>query len=588
MIRYKNHTIQNTIFLYFLVVMILCSVTVATVTYAVSVKILTAKVRSSFTETVSYIGKNIRDELTFITRMMNFFFINPEVKNIVAAEDTGSYGFLKSAETTENAIRNNLLSSSFDYVNEIKLFSTDKDMYTFTDDPRRGYLDGEKILASEYFRSLPAQQGKTVFIASADSQFFRDTSMQDGYAPVIALRAIKDKTYSQDIGAAAMYVSADIFRQHLEDRHFIEGSRFGVLDENVQSVAGGRSVLVPAITERVLNPDSPGGIFSFDADNELVVCTEVQPAGWTLIGAMPAAQAVKDGGLIIGISAAAVLLSVLFSLLLWKRLSVSILTPVNTVSNHLKDLAAGSMRQIPGLYERKDEATELIRNYNSMVVQLKTLIDENIREGLTRKESEYKALQAQINPHFLYNTLNTIRWMAIIHHADNIKTVTEVLSRLLRNTTKSSDGDSTVGEELANVKDYLFIEQLAYQFSFSVEYDIPQDITDIPCIKFLLQPIVENAVLHGLGEKEGSGCLKIGACRTTFAGKPVAEISIFDDGAGIDSLIIEKKQFSGIGITNVSERLKMTYGPEFEPEIHSIKNEFTEVIIRVPCPENGI
>jgi two-component system sensor histidine kinase YesM len=217
---------------------------------------------------------------------------------------------------------------------------------------------------------------------------------------------------------------------------------------------------------------------------------------------------------------------------------------------------------------------------------LKQVLDEHIR----KKDAEYKALQAQINPHFLYNTLNSIRWMAMIQKADNIKKVVDALGRLLRNCTSKVDEYICIREEIENLKDYIYIEKIAYKNKFQVEWDIDQEVLQYKCIKFILQPFVENSIFHGIQPKEQYGTIWISVKKQN----DLIMFSIRDDGVGMAEEQVKDllsndidgiKEFSGIGISNVNERIQMAYGRQGGIFVESKLGEYTNITIKIPAIE---
>lgn len=548
---------------------------VAVVLYSVASQILAQTTRQTFLDAVTYVHNSINEQFSMIHRMLNFFFVSPEVKQMLLSESFSDYAFLKSAEGIEQLIQNNFLSENFQYITEIQLFAGEKSIYTFYQSSA-ALLYSSALVSSEEFRSLPAQNGKPVFITDTE-RFLTQPPVHDSQPPVIILRTIKDAAYMADIGSAAVCLDPEIFEKYLMPAQQSEHIKMYIADGSGVCVAGTPFQIygdIGSVQQKTVR---------FDQKGAFIAAVPLPASGWILFAQLSSPFWQTAGTSLLALGCIVIVSSVIIAFLLWRRLSGMVLEPVGMVSEALTQLVGGTFIPVRQPDKRTDpSARELISNFNYMVERLQQLIDTNIIQTVAAKEAEYKALQAQINPHFLYNTLNSIRWMAIISKADNIKLMTEVLVRLLRNTLKKADEFSTIAEELANVRDYIFIEQIAYHFKFTVDYDIPDQCLSSSCIKFLLQPIVENAILHGLGEKEGSGCLKISAQLLEQDTVPVIQISIFDDGAGIDSEILNNKQFSGIGIHNVEERIKQVYGSRYGLSIQSTKGEYTEVIITIP------
>lgn len=211
-----------------------------------------------------------------------------------------------------------------------------------------------------------------------------------------------------------------------------------------------------------------------------------------------------------------------------------------------------------------------------------------------KKDLEYKILQSQINPHFLYNTLNSIKWMATIQNAPGIAEMTTALARLMKNVSKGTDARITLREELDLVKDYFLIQQYRYGGSLSIRYDIlSEDLNGCLIHRFTLQPLVENALFHGIEPKGCAGRIVIRAEKREDPGRnPLLVISITDNGIGMDQETIEKVLkgdtapsadfFKQVGIDNVNRRIQYDFGPEYGIRIESIVGEYTTMIITLP------
>lgn len=283
----------------------------------------------------------------------------------------------------------------------------------------------------------------------------------------------------------------------------------------------------------------------------------------------------------------------------------AILLAVYCLSNMLMcpiDLICAYIKKVPGSgfkgnlsLKGDDEFKRISQSINTMELEILQLMEEQTREAEVKKQLEFKVLQNQINPHFLYNTLNSIKWMAALQHADTIRDMTAALGRLLQNISKGTDNRIPIYEEMSLLDDYILIQDIRYGGKIQVEYHIGNsEVTKAYIIKFLLQPIVENAVFHGIEPKEGTGRIDI---YLEQEGKDLF-ISVVDDGIGMTPEQIEGllnpdkgethgRGLNGIGVNNIRERIKMTYGSEYGLEITSQPGSFTRVTIKIPYEKEG-
>ena len=177
-----------------------------------------------------------------------------------------------------------------------------------------------------------------------------------------------------------------------------------------------------------------------------------------------------------------------------------------------------------------------------MSQDLAALIQKRIQDEKERKDLEYRILQSQINPHFLYNTLNSIKWMATIQGASGISEMTTALARLLKSISKGSHNRITLREELNLVKDYFLIQQYRYGGSISLECEISEEaLYDCLIHRFTLQPLIENALFHGIEPKGCAGKIRISANLDREAARqPRLIISVWDNGIGMDAETIKR------------------------------------------------
>ena len=201
-------------------------------------------------------------------------------------------------------------------------------------------------------------------------------------------------------------------------------------------------------------------------------------------------------------------------------------------------------------------------------------------------EMEFKILQAQINPHFLYNTLDSIRWMATLQGTSIISTMVSSIINLLKYNFSRNGTLVYLSEEIESVKDYISIQKFRYGDMFDIKYDIPKDILEYKTIKFIMQPIVENAIFHGFENIEHIGVIRISA----YIEKDFLYILISDNGVGMTEEELQnvihrkpsKKQYLDIGIQNVDNRIKFYCGQDYGLSLTSIKYVGTTATFKLP------
>lgn len=232
----------------------------------------------------------------------------------------------------------------------------------------------------------------------------------------------------------------------------------------------------------------------------------------------------------------------------------------------------------------KDELGDLANNLQLMIDEINRLIQENYKNKLDLRETQLKALQAQINPHFLYNCLSLINSKALMNHQTEISEMSQLLSVFYRTTLNKGRADTTLQDEIKNVTSYIHIQQLLHDNCFDVIYQIDTDLPSMPIPNLLLQPLVENAIIHGiLPNKARRGQLFLAVAKISNR----IQITIMDNGLGIEKekqKTLLQTDSSGYGLKNVHERLKLSYGDDSGLTIQSIPSESTMIAFCLPCP----
>jgi len=314
---------------------------------------------------------------------------------------------------------------------------------------------------------------------------------------------------------------------------------------------------------------------------------ESQYTGWTTVGMISRKELEKD---IIQMRNQTILISLLVFL-------VAIFTSI-VVSNHItknlkrlrdtmKSIEKGNLSAIPDIYA-EDEVGELSKSFTKMMAKINKLMDDIKEHEKVKREIEFKALQASINPHFLYNTLNTIKYLADGQNIKNISEVTTSLVTLLYTTIGKDSQYITIQEEIEHVRAYLNIQKYKYLNKFTVVFEVEDEVLKCEVLKMMLQPIVENALIHGIEPLEHPGVISI----KIYKEEKNIKFKVTDNGVGMSKEQVEqllkdnhnnkRSRFSGIGIKNVNERIKLFYGRQYGLKIYSELGLYTTVEFEIP------
>jgi two-component system sensor histidine kinase YesM len=270
----------------------------------------------------------------------------------------------------------------------------------------------------------------------------------------------------------------------------------------------------------------------------------------------------------------------LVMILIW-ALSYSFVKRIQQLNRTMRMAAIGNL-EIEVRSDSKDEIGELTNRFGKMLKSFKAMIDEVYRSKIIQQEAEMKALQSQINPHFLYNSLSLINWKAIEIHADEISRITTTLSLFYRTTLNRGDDIIPVQGELDNTRAYIDIQLVMHEYGFDVAYDIEESLYAYDVIKLILQPVVENAIEHGIDQKRGGRGL------LTIRGAEEGETIVFtveDNGPGMTGQQLEEvfvKKTHGYGLFNVQQRIQIFFGTQYGISAHSEPEQGTRITIVLP------
>lgn len=284
---------------------------------------------------------------------------------------------------------------------------------------------------------------------------------------------------------------------------------------------------------------------------------------------------------------ALVSISVLFASGFLLILSVAITKPLEELSNGMKQ-AQNQNFELQLKNDRADEIGELTDSFNFMVRRIRKLVKQVYQEKLAQKNAEIEALQAQINPHFLYNTLDSINWMLIERDEMDISAVVVALGKLMQYSMDSKTSMVPLSEEYRNVRDYLMIQKYRLEDRLEFKLGLESGLESFFVPKLILQPLAENAIDHGVVISGGKGAVEVTACRE---GEDIC-ITVRDNGAGMSQEQLEKyrrllqnddEEHGSIGIKNVARRLQLHFNGQCRFRVDSRTDEGTEITLIVPA-----
>ena len=321
-------------------------------------------------------------------------------------------------------------------------------------------------------------------------------------------------------------------------------------------------------------------------DGKLYCMSKSLETGWTVVGVAYVSELLKDSretGRIYVVSAGLIMLA---AMALAVFLSREITKPIKRLSNSMREVEKGNFENVLLDVQGENDIDRLRANFNMMTTEIKHLMEQNVEDQRQKRKSELMALQAQINPHFLYNTLDSIIWMAEWGKNKEVVLMTSSLAKLLRQSISNQNELVKVEDEVEYTRSYLTIKKMRYKDKLEYDILVEPEILNYKVAKLILQPLVENAIYHGIKYKEGKGKVLIEG----FLRDDELILRITDDGIGMTeeqmSHLFEKRETdtrrNSVGVRNVHDRIGLYYGKEYGLTFESAVGEGTKVEIHIP------
>lgn len=559
----KNLPIRTQLLLNVLLLSILSLLLTSSLCFLAAARIIGRKAQQYTYENVCQLSENIDHYLSQVELTSLAIAYNPNVQDFLSSANSGAPYSRSQLYQLEKSM---ILTYNYSSMRDISLISRKGDMVSVPHSLENQY---------EFVNSLPLKPHSAVWHNDPSQQILQ------------MVRHVESSKNYQPIGTLCVSVYSGFINDLFKNIDFGTNGYLTVLDQE------GRPAMVTQASEPYLEDcmdrfTGESGDFTHSINGKMYhYFYKTSPkTGWKTIGVISLNELfspIWDLGVIVALC---LLLVIMVALFFSQRLASFFSQRIQRVLHAMQSASNGDFSvQLP-LEDSTNEFTELSRGFNTMVTEINTLIDTVYKTQILQREAEFKALQAEINPHFLYNTLDTICWQAKLSHNEEIFQTTFSLASLLRASVGNKKLFVTLEEEISYVKDYIQIQKARYRDRISARIQLPQELLAYRIPKLILQPIVENALVHGLEMKRGKGQLTITGCQT----EDVITIRIQDDGVGmtqeqIQTVFTQKEQPSrhSIGLCNVHKRLTLLYGTDFGIQIKSVLDEGTTVIITIPA-----
>ena len=556
--------------LYFSVPLILVQILLCFLCYPQVVRHYREKTDYSMEQSVSQAISFTESYLRNMTYLANMVEDNGVIQNTLSAD-----GFGEERPYMEQWLEYYELNkefNSYEISNSIYrfcLYVPDEVMYA----GNQYYFDGVSRLKerSDYVDLRYALNTGEDYVAISRE---RDGVDQQDTSQMVTLyhRIASKKEKEEELGICSISVSAKYFQDIMKNANITSEGLVYLMSENGRMITSSNSSILQKMQKKGILLNYGAELFmekKKEGQKEYYITRQnVDGASWQMILIIPESE-YEDQYRFLWLSAALMLGSMIAVIVLMSYLlSGYYVGRLKKLNVEMTGLESGNLNANLPITTEEDEIEEIYHNFNGMVQEVQRLMQEHYQLGKEVKMAEVRALQAQINPHFLYNTLDLINWISMDYGAEEIGTLTWNLARFYRLSLNHGKSLISIGEEVEHVEVYVNIENYHFDNAISLEVDVPEELKSYACLNIILQPFVENAIVHGIAEKPDIESCEIRIC----ARREEQDIifSVQDDGPGVDVEQMQKETQQdirtaqhGYGVRNINFRLKLCFGEKY-------------------------
>lgn len=556
--------------LYFSVPLILVQILLCFLCYPQVVRHYREKTDYSMEQSVSQAISFTESYLRNMTYLANMVEDNGVIQNTLSAD-----GFGEERPYMEQWLEYYELNKEFNSyeisnsVYRFCLYVPDEVMYA----GNQYYFDGVSRLKerSDYVDLRYALNRGEDYVAISRE---RDGVDQQDTSQMVTLyhRIASKKEKEEELGICSISVSTKYFQDIMKNANITSEGLVYLMSENGRMITSSNSSILQKMQKKGILLNYGAELFMEkrkEGQKEYYITRQnVDGASWQMILIIPENE-YEDQYRFLWLSAALMLGSMIAVIVLMSYLlSGYYVGRLKKLNVEMTGLKSGNLNANLPITTEEDEIEEIYHNFNGMVQEVQRLMQEHYQLGKEVKMAEVRALQAQINPHFLYNTLDLINWISMDYGAEEIGTLTWNLARFYRLSLNHGKSLISIGEEVEHVEVYVNIENYHFDNAISLEVDVPEELKSYACLNIILQPFVENAIVHGIAEKPDIESCEIRICARREEQDIV--FSVQDDGPGVDVKEMQKETQQdirtaqhGYGVRNINFRLKLCFGEKY-------------------------
>lgn len=429
--------------------------------------------------------------------------------------------------------------------------------------------------------------GNSVLISRPIGRNIRNYQNYSANSIVSVVRAVKDPDTGELLGVIIADMLTKVIEERIRDVTLGKSGYVFVQDNAGEIVYAPVNDTVYRIRSDWL-ADAPG-IHAVGGERYQLMYTHSDVTDWSTVGVFRVGEVPEQMESLSRYTIIATTGFIALAIVISLRFSTSFVGPISNLRHLMAEAESGDLAVSFDTQRYSGEIRQLGSSFNSMMDKIRSLLGMVYKEQQDKREAEIRTLQAQINPHFLYNTLDTIRWMAEEHQAGDIVKLVSALTKLFRVSLSRGREIISLADEMEHVRSYLYIQKVRYEEKLNYEINVPDSLLSLRVNKLILQPLVENAIYHGIKQKRGAGHITLTGQRRD----KLLILRVEDDGAGMTPekcaqlnaalrASNAREYDHGYGVFNVNDRIRLSYGQEYG--LYYTINEHGGISVELICP----
>ncbi|WP_434629575.1 sensor histidine kinase [Thermoanaerobacterium thermosaccharolyticum] len=560
------------ILLSYILIIVIPLIMVAAITGNVTSRYINEKAKETSYQTLNQANKNISKMLENMKNALLYVSMNKELQYYLSRSGVET-PFNVSREII--AIRDSILLPKIfnENYSSIEIFALHKDQY-LTRLEQNDVMSSKVVENKEWYKKTLEINGKLFWYVNNDF----------GKQMISVSRLVFDvKNFTKPIAVISVDMDMSKIASIISDIDLGKSSKIYIIDDKGKPLYSEDNSYLYKYGLKMYGNNSGNSLITVNGNKMMVIYNTLQN-GWKLIGMVSLDELNEKARVIRNLIYITALLSLATASLISLYFSHSISYPIIELASEMKKAENGDFNMHIG-EKWSGEIGVLYSSFNYMIKKINELIHEVYLSKIKEKDAELKALQAQINPHFLYNTLDSINWIAIEHKIPEISKIVNSLASILRYSINKGNDISTVEKEINHVESYIIIQKIRFKDKFEADFNIDKRILPYKTIKLILQPLVENAIIHGIESYEGKGEILINGYLSE-EGNIIFEVinngNLIDLDLVNDILNTPADDRENYGIKNVNERIKLYYGNQYGLN-YQIMNSRTIASITIPA-----